>query len=192
MKNDLDMKVFGSRLKKARLEKGMTQKELSDLTGISTVMISSYERSDAETGKNPSLNNVYSLASVLGMSIDWLCGMVDERTEVLSSDDLTTMSFLITFINMLSNIRDSELSKLTKSMNSSFDGITIQIYKPIMGSKKKHNLYHFVKDYLEVLPVLRNAGLPEEIQETIVMKIVNDYKDYSLKELLSDGFMIGR
>ena len=192
MKNDLDMKVFGSRLKKARLEKGMTQKELSDLTGISTVMISSYERSDAETGKNPSLNNVYLLASVLGMSIDWLCGMVDERTEIVSKEDISTEIFLITFINMLTNLSDSELSKCAESMKSSFDGISIQIYKPIMGSKKKHSLYHFVKDYLEVLPVLRNAGLPEEIQETIVMKIVNDYKDYSLKELLSDGFMIGR
>lgn len=79
MQKEIDMAVFAKRLKEARAEKGLTQKELAALSGVSTVMISSYERTDAEAGKNPSLSVVYSIASALDVSIDWLCGQTESQ-----------------------------------------------------------------------------------------------------------------
>ena len=55
---------IGKNIKKLRLEKKMTQKQLSELTGISEVMISQYER-DIRTPKN---KNLYKLAYILDKS----------------------------------------------------------------------------------------------------------------------------
>lgn len=79
--NKLDMSLFAQRLKEARKSKGLTQKELSDLSGVSTVMISQYERSEITSGKNPALNNVYSIAAALEVSLDWLCGFSFQYTK---------------------------------------------------------------------------------------------------------------
>ena len=37
------------------------EKELSEKSGVSTVMISAYERSNTNSGKNPALNNIYAI-----------------------------------------------------------------------------------------------------------------------------------
>lgn len=70
---ELDRIAFGERLKEARTTKGYTQNELSEITGISKIMISSYENPNSKSGKNPTLNNVYLLAKALDVSIDYLC-----------------------------------------------------------------------------------------------------------------------
>lgn len=73
-KAELDSSAFGERLKEARNKKGLTQQELSEMTGISKIMISSYENPNSKNGKNPTLSNVYLLANALDVSIDFLCG----------------------------------------------------------------------------------------------------------------------
>lgn len=73
----MNTKLFAARLKRARKNIGLTQKGLSDLSGVSTVMISQYERGDISTGKNPSLENTLKIAKVLNVSLDWLCGNIN-------------------------------------------------------------------------------------------------------------------
>ena len=64
------MKILSERLKQARLEKGMTQKDLFKKTGLAMSSICLYE-----TGKTePSLFSTFLLADALGVSIDWLVG----------------------------------------------------------------------------------------------------------------------
>lgn len=192
MKQELDMTAFGKRLKEARTEKGMTQKDLADLSGVSTVMISSYERSEAETGKNPALSSIFSIASALDVSIDWLCGRTDKKSVKPKIDTKTFLLCYLSFFNSggVGKLSDRQLQKMIKNMKSSFNGISLDIYKPIFGEKKAKTIYHFTKDYFEVLPVLRNGGLPLEIQNTIITKIIDDYKDIPIKQLLSNGFSI--
>lgn len=69
-----DRITFAKRLKEARSNAGLTQNELANLTNISTIMVSAYENPNAKSGKNPTLSNVFLLASALDVSIDWLCG----------------------------------------------------------------------------------------------------------------------
>lgn len=75
MPSELNMTIFSKRLKEARTDKNMTQKELAEKTGVSSVMISAYESKNTSSGKNPALNNIYAIATALGVSIDWLCGL---------------------------------------------------------------------------------------------------------------------
>lgn len=66
----IDKKGFGERLKKAREEKGLSQKELAGLLEISSVMISQYERG-TRFPKNP---RVQKLANELDIKPSYLLG----------------------------------------------------------------------------------------------------------------------
>ncbi len=183
MKQELNMTTFGKRLRETRAEMGITQKELAELSGVSTVMISSYERSDAETGKNPSLNVVYSIASALGVSIDWLCGTTENKS---LSEEINTKTFLLSYLQFFSKLSEKDINNLSASLKSSFDGIAIEIYKPIFGAKNKKNIYEFTRDIVEVLPVLKKDYLPVEIQTTIINKIMEKYEELPINEFLFD------
>lgn len=66
----MDKKLFGSRLKKARKKKGVTQKELVEMTGFSTDSISRWENGV----RTPSVEDLASLSSVLGVTFSYLAG----------------------------------------------------------------------------------------------------------------------
>ncbi|ANE03354.1 XRE family transcriptional regulator [Corynebacterium crudilactis] len=59
--------AFSTRLKKLRTLRGLSQEELSDISGISRNTISNYERNENNSGKSvdPKLSNIYRLAQAL-------------------------------------------------------------------------------------------------------------------------------
>ena len=59
---------FGTLLKKYRREHRLTQKELSDIIGISVPMISTYEKNK----RYPMLNQAIDIANKTGISLDVL------------------------------------------------------------------------------------------------------------------------
>lgn len=69
------MERFASAMREARARKKMSQKELSEKTGIATSTISSYESG----GKVPPLDIAIKIAKALGFSIDELADL-DEST----------------------------------------------------------------------------------------------------------------
>lgn len=67
----MDKEKFTQRLKSARISVSMTQRELGRLVFVAPGTISSYE-----TGWHmPPLETAARLANVLGVSLDWLCGV---------------------------------------------------------------------------------------------------------------------
>lgn len=60
---------FGSRLKKIRKEKGLTQKKLAQLTGLSEISIRKYENNS----RNPKLGVVLKLSEILDTPVSELC-----------------------------------------------------------------------------------------------------------------------
>ncbi len=64
---------FNERLKKLREEKGLTQVQLSELTGISTRMIQKYESANAR----PRLDAAEKIAKALNVTADQLLGNAD-------------------------------------------------------------------------------------------------------------------
>ena len=177
MNEKLDMTLFAQRLKEARNSKGMTQKELSDLSGVSTVMISQYERSDITTGKNPALNNVYSLAEVLGVSIDWLCGLTGNSRE----SEISTMTFLRAIENLIDKLEDDYIKRGDVFINSYGSQETVCSINIPLGS----GLYNLIDKYIDVTPA--RQYLTDDLQETIIGEINKEYADKSIEELLSDN-----
>lgn len=65
---------FGERLKDLRLEKKLTQDELSIVTGISQSMISAYELDRAR----PTDFVIIALCNYFGVSADYILGLRDD------------------------------------------------------------------------------------------------------------------
>ena len=73
---------FSKRLKQSRQDLKMTQKELSDKTGIKRTTIASYEVGNI----SPSFENVKTLAEALGVTTDYLSGKSEYKTLVEKFD----------------------------------------------------------------------------------------------------------
>lgn len=90
-----DLKIFAKRLKQKRIEKQISLRELALKTGLSPTTISSYEKGD----KSPSLNNVILIAKYLDFSIDWLCGIEEEKPKNLK-DIVKTLLKIIEYFTI--------------------------------------------------------------------------------------------
>lgn len=82
------MSTFGDRLAKELDKRELQQKDLAELTGITTATISRYITGQ----RNPSSHNAKLIANALGVSTDLLLG-ISSNTE-LSDKDLTEITLL--------------------------------------------------------------------------------------------------
>lgn len=73
---------FSKRLKQSRQDLKITQKELSEKTGIKRTTIASYEVGNI----SPSFENVKTLAEALGVTTDYLSGKSEYKTLVEKFD----------------------------------------------------------------------------------------------------------
>ncbi|RQD69681.1 MAG: XRE family transcriptional regulator [Tindallia sp. MSAO_Bac2] len=73
--NKRKQSVVGQKLKNARMNRGMTQKELAELTGLSTAMITHLENGKVQA----SLDSIEKISESLGISI---CYLILEQEEV--------------------------------------------------------------------------------------------------------------
>lgn len=91
--------IFARRLREARIKAGLKQSDLAEKTGITAASISAYESSDGAKGKNPSLENAKKIASVLNVSLDWMCGITNENIRLESSNrDTTTLRNFLSYL----------------------------------------------------------------------------------------------
>lgn len=89
--------VLSSRIKEARLSKGLTQPELARLINSTDRNVSNYE-----TGYSfPSIKILYSMSTALSTSVDYLLGLTDDPTisktsleNNLTKDDLRLLDQL--------------------------------------------------------------------------------------------------
>ncbi|MCL2674417.1 MAG: helix-turn-helix domain-containing protein [Defluviitaleaceae bacterium] len=67
------MDNLGGKLKKLRLEKGVTQKQIADYLGVASHSVQRFEYGT----NNPSLENIVKLAEFFEVSTDYLLGVSD-------------------------------------------------------------------------------------------------------------------
>lgn len=68
------MNQFAKRLKYLRIERNLTQRELADLLFLERSTIAGYETKN----KEPDLNTVIKIATILEVSTDYLLGLSDQ------------------------------------------------------------------------------------------------------------------
>ena len=162
---DFDRNVLADRLKNTRINKGIKQKELSKKIGVSSAMLSAYESKTAVNGRNPSLGNIVAISKVLGVSVDWLCGLSDNKKPEINKeiDTETFLYSMMTFLNKTVVHRESK---------------TILI--PLNTELKS-----FIEDYINIKEsILDNNLLPKGFDEEIIIRgIVEKYRHKSIEEL---------
>ena len=162
---DFDRKILAERLKIARTNKGFTQKELSGKIGVNPKMLSAYESKSAVNGQNPSLNKIVAISKVLGVSVDWLCGLSDnEKSE--NNKEIDTETFLYSMIILLNKMVAHRESKII-------------LFPPNIELKS------FVEDYIELKEsILDKNLLPQGFAKEFIIKgIVEKYRHKSIEEL---------
>lgn len=86
--------IFSQRLRELRANENKTQAEFVKNLNITPSALSSYEKNT----KNPSINVVREIAIEYKVSIDWLCGLSDEKK---LDGEVKTYSDLILLINKI-------------------------------------------------------------------------------------------
>jgi transcriptional regulator with XRE-family HTH domain len=62
--------LIGERIKKARIEKGLSQEELGNMIGVSKVSVCGYEKGT----RTPTLENLLQLLEILDVTPDYVLG----------------------------------------------------------------------------------------------------------------------
>lgn len=69
-----EITIFGERLCAVMKHDGISSAKLSEITGITQPTLSRYRTKVL----NPSLDKAVAIARALDVSLDWLCGLVDD------------------------------------------------------------------------------------------------------------------
>ena len=75
---------FSERLKDLRKQAGLTQVDVAEKLGISQPAYASWERGV----KKPTQENLVKIAQILNVSVDYLVGNSEEKTDVLDNIEL--------------------------------------------------------------------------------------------------------
>lgn len=123
---DIELQIFSERLKELRISLGLTQAQFVEELGITASALSAYEKNL----KNPSISVAKRIAEKYGVSIDWLCGLSDNKT--LSDDMIWTYSDII---NLCSKTSDP-----TKAANAIMNKFVDRLEQFIAESKQMESL----------------------------------------------------
>ena len=162
MKAQFSSAVFSERLKAARIKAALSQKGLSEQSGVSPLSISGYESST----KTPNLSSAYALASALNVSLDWICGLNEENIQEPSTP--TTRDYLLFTTRLIDTITNESFLKLAEENLTSGTPI-----------------YDFIIDYLKFKDMVKNWNTNIEIINETLNHLFQDFELYSVESLLT-------
>ena len=93
----MDTLMIGTQIKKIRTKNKMNQKSFAEKIGINQSTLSSYENGNAM----PSVDVLLQIAKVFNISLDWLCGISDNYSNITSLRDLEQLFFQMDEFNEL-------------------------------------------------------------------------------------------
>ncbi len=103
---DIELQAFADRIKTLRIDLGLTQKDFAEKIGITASALSSYENNL----KNPSISVAKRIAETFNISIDWLCGLSEKKT---NDDSVKTYADVIRLILKLLDNKNLETKIFT-------------------------------------------------------------------------------
>ena len=107
---------FSERLKKLRLEKGLSQKELAERIGLTAPAITAYEKGN----RSPNGATLTALSNVFMVSPDYLLGHSDEPNMVKPWDDLENIPELSNSINYIKHAYEISDDNQKKEIRAAF------------------------------------------------------------------------
>lgn len=145
--------IFAKRMKEARGKNGLKQKELAEKIGVTPQTISAYEKA----GKAPTMDNAISIAKILDVSLDWLCGI---DRDVKKQNDITTIGDAARFLHEISSwitvsVYDDCFSS-SDPCHTNHPGILFDLDDELAG---------FISDSLKMKKLLKNGTFTKEFYD---------------------------
>lgn len=171
----MDSSILSHNLRDLRSQKSMTQRDFSQFVGITQQTLSGYENNKM----TPSLDALINISQKCNVSLDWLCGISDGKSE--EQNDKFDIDFLKTKRQPLSKAI-LELLGIIYTMDAGLD-VQDGIYNPITEGYDPvaivyiHNetIVKFLHDYQQL------RKLYEE--KVITGEMLNDWTSGRLEKL---------
>lgn len=161
---DMELQIFADRLKELRQKLNITQKEFSEKIGITAAALSSYENNI----KNPSIAVAKRIAEAFNVSIDWLCGLSEERglePEIKTYRDVAIK--IIELLKINSFPYKFCLDLLKEDVNdSSFPDIGEWQYVRVLRLPENPELLKFFETYEDLQRLLMDKKIKQHVIDT--------------------------
>ncbi|MCI1930405.1 MAG: helix-turn-helix domain-containing protein [Clostridia bacterium] len=156
---------FSKRLKELREELGMTQKAFSSSVQSTPATISAYENAT----KNPSLDIIMNISKKYNVSLDWLCGLSNEKNV---SKKIVTYSDVVRILILLESNPELEfyigIQRYDEYSHDSFidySGITFQ----------NQTMEKILKDWDKMNTSLKEEIIDSDIYDLWIEKTLKKY-----------------
>ena len=182
-----NMVEFAKRMKAQREKLGLTQAQLGEKIGVSAQTISAYEKNiSSDKGKTPTLDKVISIAHVLGVSLDYLCGTApaEQGCKMESLRDIVECLFKISrYIRCYGKTRNRGLTEDEWNEQSGLPEELQYTYVPVAVFTMDNSVLAKFFDTKNKLYALYNDGtLTKELYDTIIAGQLADLQRYEIHD----------
>ena len=158
--------TFAIRLKEVRLQTKKNQKEFADMVQSTAATISAYENST----KNPSLEIVMNIAEKCNISIDWLCGLSEQKElkpEIKNYKDVALRILELINLDMTPPKFLLTAYKVEVTMDESdFPPQIEYYYEDALQLPYKQELINFFQTYKELYNLFNDSKIKQNVIDT--------------------------
>lgn len=160
---DIDLETFSYRLKKFRNSLGLTQKDFAKNIGITAAALSAYETNTI----NPSISIAKKICEKYQISLDWLCGLSEEkeiRPEINNYKDVAVRILELLELDVspyLFYIRKEKIN----------DEWMQHLVLP-----KNYELFNFIDTYIDLCNLLNNKRINQHVMDTWLTGALEELK----------------
>ena len=160
-----ELSVFAERLRNLRNELGISQTEFVDGIGITASSLSAYEKNS----KIPSIGVVKKIAEKYNVSIDWLCGLSEDKQ---INQEIKTYSDLFKVIRKINNVSENFCRFENEMQDMDGDGLVDVCSRIIFDDIK---VFEILNDWSKMLYLYSTKSIDKEVLNLWEEKTINKY-----------------
>lgn len=168
----MNYEIFSRRLKEARNNKNMTQRQLADKIGVSATTLTNYETNKS---KVPGADTLVLLAEALDVSIDWLLGNDKSNIEstkidvnnISGNDIKNALNIIFTAFGDKIRFFDINLERSCEDL-SGYPQLYNELVKAIVIDEE--NIQKYLDNYVKLLSVNIDKSVLNNVFDAIFPK----------------------
>lgn len=164
-----EIEIFSFRIRELRESIGMTQKGFSEYIGVKQQTLSGYERSVMK----PPLDVAKNIAEKCNVSIDWLCGLSEQKKY---SEEILTYADMFRLIAKLCSLRgiSDDWEVLFQSYDDDFSRTRTEC---ALLRSSDSRISSFFKDWEQMYSLYKEHTIDEHLYNLWLSDKIKQYED---------------
>lgn len=194
---NINMSIFAKRLKIARLQRDIKQKELAEKIGVRSATVSAYENENESKRATPSLENAIAIAKELNVSLDYLCGLEDLKKDETLTGKVRAYLHALAAVDLFSNSYSVRYDTVSETQQTYEDSkYTEEIKWHCICFRQDTPGCDFLKGIQQINALRRTGALDDAIHAAVVDSLCDRYAPEMAAQLsdwedASDPFLAG-